>query len=143
MNALEKPGFWITNRWLPVLGLGFCFAAFQAAGANTNTAPANNEAASGTPAENLVASPSTFTRWTCNAFYLPARNIWQRTVTVEYQGNAVRSVQIDNVVVYTFTVSGSSVLTGVDGERIQFDVAALTWTSELRGLVSSTGRCTT
>ena len=79
--------------------------------------------------------------WTCQAFYLPARSIWQRTVTIEYDGSVVRTVLIDGVAVYTFAVSGSSVMTAVDGERIQFDVAALTWTSDLRGLVSSSGRC--
>ena len=79
--------------------------------------------------------------WTCQAFYLPARSMWQRTVAIDYDGTVVRSVLIDGVAVYTFTVNGISVMTAVDGERIQFDVAALTWTSDLRGLVSSTGRC--
>ena len=79
--------------------------------------------------------------WTCQAFYLPARSMWQRTVAIDYDGTVVRSVLIDGVAVYTFTVNGTSVMTAVDGERIQFDVAALTWTSDLRGLVSSTGRC--
>jgi hypothetical protein len=53
----------------------------------------------------------------------------------------VRTVLIDGVAVYTFNVTGSTLMTAVDGERIQFDVAALTWTSDLRGLVSSSGRC--
>ena len=79
--------------------------------------------------------------WTCQAFYLPARSIWQRTVAIDYDGTVVRSVLIDGVAVYTFTVNGTSVMTAVDGERIQFDVAALTWTSDLRGLVNSAGRC--
>ena len=79
--------------------------------------------------------------WTCQAFYLPARSIWQRTVVLEYDGNVVRTVLIDGVAAYTFTIAGSSLMTAVDGERIQFDVAALTWTSDLRGIVSSSGRC--
>ena len=115
-----------------------CFFALQALAAETQPAPGITSAADKLPATTV---PNTVTRWTCNAFYLPARNLWQRTVAVAYDGEVVRSVQIDDVPVYTFTVSGSSLLTGVDGERIQFDVAALTWTSDLRGLVTSTGQC--
>ena len=95
-------------------------------------------------AEPSVASertPPNTSTWTCQAFYLPARSIWQRTIAIEYDGAAVRSVQIDGVAVYTFNLNGSSLMTAVDGERIQFDVAALTWTSDLRGLVSASGRC--
>ena len=79
--------------------------------------------------------------WTCNAFYLPARSIWQRTVAVEIDASGVRAVQIDGVAVYAFTVQGTSLLTAIDSERIQFDAAAQTWTSDLRGIVSSQGRC--
>ena len=81
------------------------------------------------------------TRWTCNAFYLPARSIWQRTVDIESDGNDVRAVQIDGVPVYAFNIQGTTVLTAVDGERIQFDPVAQSWASDLRGVVSSVGRC--
>ena len=98
--------------------------------------------ASGRNAANTPALSATSSAvWTCQAFYLPARSIWQRTVAIDYDGDVVRSVLIDGVAVYTFTVNGSSLMTAVDGERIEFDVAALTWTSDLRGLVSSKGRC--
>ena len=80
-------------------------------------------------------------RWTCNAFYLPARSIWQRTVDIEFDGNDVRAVQIDGVPVYAFNIQGTTVLTAVDGERIQFDPTIQTWSSDLRGIVSSQGRC--
>jgi hypothetical protein len=79
--------------------------------------------------------------WTCQAFYLPARSIWKRTVAIDYGTEEIRSVVIDGVPVYTFNVVDSSVLTAIDGERIQFDAIAQTWTSDLRGLVSSQGRC--
>ena len=79
--------------------------------------------------------------WTCQAFYLPARSIWQRTVAIVYDADAIRAVAIDGVSVYSFSVIDSSVLTAIDGERIQFDATAQTWTSDLRGLVSSQGRC--
>ena len=81
------------------------------------------------------------TRWTCNAFYLPARSIWQRSVAIEFDGNDVRAVQIDGVPVFAFNIQGTTVLTAVDGERIQFDPTIQTWSSDLRGIVSSQGNC--
>lgn len=79
--------------------------------------------------------------WTCNAFYLPARSIWKRSVAIDYDAEGIRTVAIDGVLVYSFNVIDRSVLTAIDGERIQFDATAQTWTSDLRGLVSSEGRC--
>lgn len=79
--------------------------------------------------------------WTCHAFYLPARSIWKRTVAVDHDAEGVRSVAIDGVLVYSFSLIDNSVLTAIDGERIQFDVKNQTWTSDLRGVVSSQGRC--
>ena len=81
------------------------------------------------------------TRWTCNAFYLPARSIWLRTVDVELNADGVRAVEIDGIPVYTFNIQGTTIMTAVDGERIQFNAADQTWTSDLRGIVSSKGRC--
>ena len=92
-------------------------------------------------AAETKSGPIVVTRWTCNAFYLPARSIWQRTVDVEFDGKDVRSVQIDGVPVYAFNIQGTTVLTAVDGERIQFDPVAQSWASDLRGVVSSLGRC--
>ena len=80
-------------------------------------------------------------RWTCNAFYLPARSIWKRTVDIEYDADGVRSLMIDGVAAYSFNLQGSLILTAIDGERIQFDVTAQSWTSDLRGVVSSQGKC--
>jgi hypothetical protein len=79
--------------------------------------------------------------WTCQAFYLPARSIWTRTLAIDYDAESVRSVAIDGVRVYSFSVIDSIVLTAIDGERIQFDAIAQTWKSDLRGVVSSQGRC--
>lgn len=92
-------------------------------------------------AQNLPSAQSGTVTWTCQAFYLPARSIWKRTVAIDYNSDGIRSVAIDGVPVYSFNVVDSSVLTAIDGERIQFDATAQTWTSDLRGLVSSQGRC--
>ena len=77
----------------------------------------------------------------CAPFYLPARSIWQRTVDIEVDADGVRAVVIDGVAVYTFNVNGTEILTAVDGERIQIDIEALTWSSDLRGIVTGRGSC--
>lgn len=78
----------------------------------------------------------------CAPFYLPARSIWQRTVEIELDADGVQAVLIDGVAVYTFNVTGTEILTAVDGERIQIDMKALTWSSDLRGIVNGRGSCT-
>ena len=88
-----------------------------------------------------AAAPTSLVSWTCNAFYLPARSIWRRTIDLEYDAQDVRSVKIDGLAVYTFSVTGTQILTAVDGERIQFDAETRAWRSDLRGIVSSQGQC--
>jgi len=77
----------------------------------------------------------------CEAVYLPARTIWVRRVEIAYDERRVSAVQIDGVPVYGFSVEGTVVLTALDNERIQIDVAAQSWQSDFRGLASSQGRC--
>ena len=93
------------------------------------------------PQATPAAASTSVMSWTCNAFYLPARSIWRRTIDLEYDAQDVRSVKIDGLAVYTFSVTGTQILTAVDGERIQFDAETRTWRSDLRGIVSSEGLC--
>ena len=78
---------------------------------------------------------------TCEAVYLPARTTWTRTVSIGYDRKRVNTVQIDGVPVSTFTISGTTILTAIDNERIQIDTAAQTWTSDFRGQATGAGRC--
>lgn len=77
----------------------------------------------------------------CEAVYLPARTTWTRTVAIGYDRKRVNTVRIDGVPVYTFTVSGTTILTAIDNERIQIDTAAQSWTSDFRGQATGAGRC--
>lgn len=77
----------------------------------------------------------------CEAVYLPARTTWTRTVRIGYDKKRVRSVHIDGVPVYTFTVQETVILTAIDNERIQIDTASQTWTSDFRGQSTAQGRC--
>ena len=77
----------------------------------------------------------------CEAAYQPARTTWTRTVRIGYDKTRVRSVLIDGVPVYTFSVRDTVILTAIDNERIQIDTAAQTWTSDFRGQATSMGRC--
>ena len=93
----------------------------------------------------LAAAPASpdlsTTTLVCDAVYLPARTAWTRTVTVGYDQRRVRSVHIDGVPVYTFSVRETVILTALDNERIQIDTASQTWASDFRGLATAQGRC--
>jgi len=77
----------------------------------------------------------------CEPVYLPARSVWARSVDIAYDQKKVRSVLIDGVPVYTLSVRGTTIFTALDNERIQIDVAGLSWRSDFRGVASSQGRC--
>ena len=77
----------------------------------------------------------------CEAVYLPARSTWVRRVEIGYDEQRVSAVRIDGVSVYGFSVEGTVILTALDNERIQIDVAAQAWQSDFRGQASSQGRC--
>ena len=125
-STMPKTGFFsIKNKLVACLWPCLVCTALQAAAAGS--APA--------------LLPNGVVRWTCNAFYLPARNIWQRTVDVEFDKGGVHAVRIDGVEVYAFNIQGTTLLTSLDAERIQVDTDAQTWASDLRGLASSQGRC--
>ena len=92
---------------------------------------------------NPVALASTVktTQFTCAAFYLPTRSIWNRQVDIRYQNSLPVSVHIDGLPVYAFSMAGPVVMTAIDNERIQIHTQALLWTSDFRGVASSQGTC--
>jgi hypothetical protein len=77
----------------------------------------------------------------CEAVYMPARATWARTVTVGYDQRRIREVAIDGQTVYNFVIQATVILTALDNERIQIDVASQTWSSDFRGLAMAQGRC--
>ncbi|WP_137919376.1 hypothetical protein [Hydrogenophaga sp. 2FB] len=77
----------------------------------------------------------------CEAAYQPARTTWTRSVRIGYDKKRVRSVHIDGVPVYSFSVQDTVILTSIDNERIQIDTATQTWTSDFRGQATAQGRC--
>jgi hypothetical protein len=77
----------------------------------------------------------------CEAVYMPSRATWARTVTVSYDQRRIREVAIDGQVAYRFAVQDTLILTALDNERIQIDVAAQRWSSDFRGLATAQGRC--
>ena len=118
-------------------------------GAVTTPQPAAPAQAAPPPAETTPAPlPATADKpgtdrvlLVCEAAYLPARAVWKRTVEIGYDEKRVRSVAIDGVPVYSFSVRGTVILTSMDNERIQVDTATQTWTSDFRGLATSQGHC--
>ena len=95
------------------------------------------------PAKQIQAAPPATGTVTlvCEAVYMPTRATWARTVTVAYDQQRVREVTIDGQVAYSFAVQDTLILTALDNERIQVDVAAQRWSSDFRGLATAQGRC--
>jgi hypothetical protein len=127
--------------------LGMTGAATAAKHTARNTdAPA---AAPSPPAEASPASPpapvdqpiTDRVLLVCDAAYLPARAVWRRTVEIGYDQKHVRTVAIDGLPVYAFSVRGTVIFTSLDNERIQINTATQTWTSDFRGLATSEGHC--
>ena len=88
-----------------------------------------------------LASAVKSKQFTCAAFYLPARSIWNRQVDIRFQKKQPVSVHIDGLPVFAFASDGPVILTAIDNERIQIDTQALLWTSDFRGMASSQGAC--
>lgn len=77
----------------------------------------------------------------CEPVYQPARSVWVRTVGLVHDDKKITEVRIDGVPVYSFNVYGARVLTALDNERIAFDADQLSWQSDWRGVMQSSGRC--
>lgn len=77
----------------------------------------------------------------CEAVYMPARSSWVREVELLGEGGRLSEVRIDGLRVHAFSVSDTTVLTSLDNERIQIDIAQRSWRSDFRGLASGQGRC--
>ncbi|OPF62905.1 MULTISPECIES: hypothetical protein [Hydrogenophaga] len=92
-------------------------------------------------APGVVAAAASRVGLVCEAVYAPAREIWVRRVEISYDDQRVSAVGIDGVPVHSFAVNGTVILTALDNERIQIDVARLSWQSDFRGLAQSQGRC--
>ena len=124
--------------------VGLCLALGALSGVSAVT-PSQSVATVAEQAEPKVSAPDKAATdrvlLVCEAAYLPARSVWQRTVEIGYDQKRVRSVAIDGVAVYAFSVRGTAILTSMDNERIQVDTATQTWTSDFRGLATSQGHC--
>ena len=108
-----------------------------------SAAPAQNvEGASAPAAPAGKAKPAlTEKALLCDVAYLPTRSNWVRRVELGLDRKKIQTVRIDGLAVYSFALSGTTIVTALDNERIQLDVAQLSWTSDLRGVASGQGRC--
>ncbi len=90
---------------------------------------------------SLTAQAVEVVTYRCEAVYQPARSVWVRSVALVHDDKKVTEVRIDDIPVYSFNVHGVLVLTALDNERIAFDTGKLSWQSDWRGLMQSSGRC--
>ena len=91
---------------------------------------------------SALAAPSSVVL-TCAVAYMPQRSTWVREVRIDWDAKAVRRLRIDGVEPYGFSLLPSGVMTAIDNERIQIDLAALQWQSDFRGQATGQGRCET
>jgi hypothetical protein len=89
-----------------------------------------------------VAAPSVLVL-SCAVAYLPQRSTWVREVRIEWDQKAIRRLHIDGVAPYGFSWLPQGVMTAVDNERIQIDLASRQWQSDFRGHATGQGRCET
>ncbi len=92
-------------------------------------------------AHGADAATTTTTDWVCEVAYQPARQVWPRAVRLTHDARRLLEVAIDGVPVYQFAVLDTLILTSLDNERVQIDVASRTWSSDFRGLAQGRGRC--
>jgi inner membrane protein len=78
---------------------------------------------------------------TCDVAYLPQRSSWQRRVTIRWEGELFKGLEIDGLRPHAVSAQGPLLATALDNERIQLDLASLEWTSDFRGQATGRGRC--
>jgi hypothetical protein len=79
----------------------------------------------------------------CAVAYMPQRSTWVREVRIDWDQKAIRRLRIDGVEPYGFSLMPRGVMTAVDNERIQIDLATRQWQSDFRGQASGQGLCET
>lgn len=77
----------------------------------------------------------------CDVAYLPQRSSWQRRVTLRWEGELFKGLEIDGLRPHAVSAQGPLLATALDNERIQLDLASLEWVSDFRGQATGRGRC--
>lgn len=81
------------------------------------------------------------TRLLCHVAYQPTGASWDRAVTLTHSAKRLQTVSIDGIAVYSFGLQDKVVMTALDNERIQIDLARPGWVSDFRGVASGLGWC--
>ena len=79
--------------------------------------------------------------WTCEVAYLPERRTWTRRVSLRWDGDAFAGMTIDGLRPHAVSPQGTVLITALDNERIELDLASMSWASDFRGLATGQGRC--
>jgi len=88
-----------------------------------------------------AAASAEVLRLACAVAYMPARSTWVRTLALTLQDQQIQSLTIDGVQPHAFALNGALLITAIDNERIQIDVAQGQWQSDFRGHAWGQGRC--
>jgi hypothetical protein len=62
-------------------------------------------------------------------------------VSVFWEGEVFKGLQIDGLRPHAVAAQGSTLATAIDNERILLDLASMEWASDFRGQATGRGRC--
>ena len=128
----------VWNRWMAAAPL----AVVRACGMACLLPMVAPVLAAGEPAAPPAARSAVVqTRLVCHVAYQPTGASWDRQVTLGHSGKRLQAVSIDGVAVYSFGLQDKVVMTALDNERIQIDLARPGWVSDFRGVASGLGWC--
>jgi hypothetical protein len=79
--------------------------------------------------------------YTCRVLYEPSRSLWVRELEIDYGKKTFTELRIDGIKAHGFSVTGGTIITHMDNERIMLDLNVPSWRSEFREAAQGQGVC--
>jgi hypothetical protein len=101
-------------------------------------------AQSATFAQTPSAKPKTAAKtlnFTCRVLYEPSKALWVRELEIDYGKKTFTELRIDGIKAHGFAVTGGTIITHMDNERIMLDLNVPSWRSEFREAAQGQGVC--
>ncbi len=95
-------------------------------------------------AQTPPAKPKPFVKtlnFTCRVLYEPSKALWVRELEIDYGKKAFTELRIDGIKAHGFSVTGGTIITHMDNERIMLDLNVPSWRSEFREAAQGQGVC--
>jgi hypothetical protein len=79
--------------------------------------------------------------FTCRVLYEPSKALWVRELEIDYGKKTFTELRIDGIKAHGFAVTGGTIITHMDNERIMLDLNVPSWRSEFREAAQGQGVC--